>query len=69
MISLLLQCNPLLHLLSNLIEDPMYVCGLSEEHPQPVGKVSFLKQLIQGYSENSLEITQITVRSDLYSLK
>ena len=47
----------------------MYVCGLSEEHPQPVGKVSFLKQLIQGYSENSLEITQITVRSDLYSLK
>ena len=55
-ITLLLQCNPLLHLLSDLIEDHMYVLFsflcLSEEHPQLVGKLSLLKQLIQGYSEN-----------------
>ena len=50
MITLLLHCNPLLHLLSDLIEDPMYVLlsflGLPEEHPQPVGKVSLLKWLV-----------------------
>ncbi|KAF3565571.1 hypothetical protein DY000_02016067 [Brassica cretica] len=56
-ITLLLQCNPLLLLLSDLIEDPMYVLlsflGFHEEHPQPMGKVNLLKWLFQGYPENS----------------
>ncbi|KAF2579473.1 hypothetical protein F2Q70_00012022 [Brassica cretica] len=41
-----------------MIEDPMYVLlsflGLSEEHPQPMGKVSLLKWLVKGNPENSL---------------
>ncbi|KAF3535444.1 hypothetical protein F2Q69_00022173 [Brassica cretica] len=56
-ITLLFQCNPLLLLLSDLIEDPMYVLlsflGFHEEHPQPMSKVNLLKWLFQGYPENS----------------
>ncbi|KAF3507235.1 hypothetical protein F2Q69_00005474 [Brassica cretica] len=42
-ITLLLQCNPLSHLLSDLVEHSRNVffslLGLSEEHPQPVGRI------------------------------
>ena len=48
--TLLLQCNPLSHLLSDLVEHSPNVffslIGVSEEHPQPVGKVNLLKWLI-----------------------
>ncbi|KAF3508086.1 hypothetical protein F2Q69_00007022 [Brassica cretica] len=49
-ITLLLQCNSLPHLLSDLMGHSLNVLfsllGLSEEHPQPVGKLSLLKWLI-----------------------
>ncbi|KAF3586627.1 hypothetical protein F2Q69_00029640 [Brassica cretica] len=68
-------CNPQLHLLFDLIEDPMYVLlsflGFPEEHPQPMGKVSLLEWLVQGYLENSFgeAISLLLINSSLEMLR
>ncbi|KAF2610567.1 hypothetical protein F2Q70_00011943 [Brassica cretica] len=57
-ITLLLQCNPLLHLFSDLIEHSPNVLfclsGLSEEHPQFVGKIGLLEWFLYWNPEDSL---------------
>ena len=57
-ITLLLQCNPILHLVSGLIKHSPNVLfsapGLSEEHPQSVGKVGLLEWFLQWNRKDSL---------------
>ncbi|KAF3572619.1 hypothetical protein F2Q69_00061764 [Brassica cretica] len=45
--------------------------GLSEEHPQHVGKVILLKWLVQGYSDNSFgeDIHLLLINSSFYMLR
>ena len=57
-ITLLFQCNLILHLIYGLIEHSPNVLfsllGLSEEHPQSVGKVGLLEWFLQWNRKDSL---------------
>ncbi|KAG5388675.1 hypothetical protein IGI04_030216 [Brassica rapa subsp. trilocularis] len=60
-ITLLRQCDPVFHLLSDLMKHSpnvllSYLC-FSEEHPQPVCEVSFIKRFFDWDSEDSFSET------------
>ncbi|KAG5378261.1 hypothetical protein IGI04_026103 [Brassica rapa subsp. trilocularis] len=68
----LLQCNPILHLISCFVEHSPNVLfsflGLSEEHPQYVGEVDFLEWFLQWNPKESLKkIQPLPFSSSIFS--